>query len=117
MHLLQIVDLLLKGLMAACCRSCNYQSFMELYATAPRMAPYLMDLWLPRIRAATLKVLLLAYRPTALPMTFVASCLGFEGIKEVRVLVREQHLVSADSLDGHSAETGPRIGRAGSVSF
>jgi hypothetical protein len=66
------------------CRSCNYQRFMALYATAPRMSPYLMDLWLPRIRAATLKVLLVAYRPTALPMDFVASCLGFEGVQEVR---------------------------------
>lgn len=52
---------------------------MQLYATAPRMIPYLMDSLLERVRLRGLRALLAAYSPLPLPLDWVAVQLGFEG--------------------------------------
>eukprot|EP00775_Hariotina_reticulata_P014769 gene14769-14944_t len=50
---------------------------MKLYGSAHRMAPYLMDQLLPRVRSAGLMTLLSAYQPTRLPLDWVMLQLGF----------------------------------------
>ena len=46
-------------LLRACCRACrlgDYHAFAQLYRTAPRMTPYLMDRLMPRMRAWAMQV-------------------------------------------------------------
>lgn len=59
------------------CRTGQYKHFMSLYGSAPRMAPYLMDQLLPRVRAAGLATILVAYCPTRLPLDWMMVQLGF----------------------------------------
>jgi hypothetical protein len=63
-------------------RSGAYLRFMQLYATAPRMGPYLMDALLERVRLRGLRTLASAYSPLPLPLDWVAAQLGFEGAEE-----------------------------------
>jgi hypothetical protein len=51
---------------------------MQLYATAPRMSPYLMDALLERVRLRGLRTLAAAYSPLPLPLDWVAAQLGFD---------------------------------------
>jgi hypothetical protein len=64
-------------------RSGQYLSYYAAYADAPRMAPYLLDHWLPRVRSGALRALLAAYHPTALPLAAVAAALGMDDVQEV----------------------------------
>lgn len=54
---------------------------LELYDSAPRMAPYLMDRLLERLRAR-LAAALSAFSPSV-PLTFVACALGFDTARQV----------------------------------
>lgn len=67
------------------CRSGAYVSFMGLYASAPRMAPYLMDALLPRVRAQGLATLLAAHRPARLSLDWTMTQLGWEEDQEQEV--------------------------------
>lgn len=55
---------------------------MALYADAPRMAPYLMDALLDRVRAAGLRALAAGYSPLPLPLGWAAAQLGFDSESE-----------------------------------
>lgn len=50
---------------------------MSLYGSAPRMAPYLMDQLLPKVRTAALATMLSSHYPTRLPLDWVIRQLGF----------------------------------------
>jgi len=54
---------------------------LELYDSAPRMAPYLLDRLLERLRAR-LAAALSAFSPSV-PLTFVACALGFDTARQV----------------------------------
>ncbi|KAF8060462.1 LENG8 [Scenedesmus sp. PABB004] len=58
-------------------RSGHYVGFMSAYASAPRMAPYLLDQLLPRVRRGALGALLAAYHPLRLPLGWAAAQLGW----------------------------------------
>lgn len=63
-------------------RSGSYLRYIQLYATAPRMAPYLMDCLLERVRARALRTVTAAYSPLPLPLEWLAEQLGFESAEE-----------------------------------
>lgn len=63
----------------------HFVKFMSLYASAPRMAPYLMDALLPAVRAKGLAAMLAAHRPTRLPLRWAAAQLGFADDQEEEV--------------------------------
>ncbi|WIA35122.1 hypothetical protein OEZ86_003603 [Tetradesmus obliquus] len=78
-------------------RSGAYVSFMRLYASAPRMAPYLMDALLPRVRGQGLAALLAAHRPARLPLGWALLQLGWEEDQEGEALrYLAQHGVVVD---------------------
>ena len=56
---------------------------MTLYASAPRMAPYMMDKLLEGMRSQMLATFT-AFRPS-LSLTFVAAQLCYDTLEEVRV--------------------------------
>lgn len=58
---------------------------MRLYTSAPRMAPYLMDALLPRVRGQGLAALLAAHRPARLPLGWALLQLGWEEDQEGEV--------------------------------
>ena len=70
--------------MQACltARAADAQALLDLYEGAPRMAPYLMDRLLERLRG-TLAASFAAYQPS-LPLGFVGAQLGFDTLSEVR---------------------------------
>lgn len=59
-------------------RSGQYTLFMQAYGDATRMAPYLMDALLPRVRAAGVSAMLTAYHPCRVPLAWAAQQLGFD---------------------------------------
>ncbi|KAI8474600.1 MAG: SAC3/GANP/Nin1/mts3/eIF-3 p25 family-domain-containing protein [Monoraphidium minutum] len=63
---------------ARAARSGDYVRFVALYADAPRMAPYLLDALLERVRARGLRALAVAYSPLPLPLGWAAAQLGFD---------------------------------------
>ncbi|GBF91233.1 hypothetical protein Rsub_03553 [Raphidocelis subcapitata] len=63
---------------ARAARSGAYLRFVQLYATAPRMSPYLMDALLDRVRARGLRTMAVAYSPLPLPLEWVAAQMGFD---------------------------------------
>lgn len=79
--------------------STDYVGFMKLYQTAPRMAPYLMDLLIAKLRGRGYGVLLSAYLPS-LPLMTLGGWLGFDNRKQ------------AAAFCGHAGRRGGR-GRAG----
>eukprot|EP00899_Mesostigma_viride_P001207 jgi/Mesvir1/11087/Mv02461-RA.1 len=95
---------------SVCCavRGGDYCSFFRLYACAPRMAPYLMDALVPRMRARALRAMLRGYFPS-LPLAFVARSLGFgdpaQGfvVRDCAEYLGEQGVVLADGTDGTGA--------------
>lgn len=54
------------------------RTFNNLYPTAQRMAGYLMDQMLDKVRSMGLRALLVAFYPTSLPLSYVALELGFD---------------------------------------
>ena len=54
----------------------NFHKFFRLYAAAPRMASYLMELMLPGMRRLGLRAMLRAHSPTV-SAEWVANALGF----------------------------------------
>jgi hypothetical protein len=54
----------------------NFHKFFKLYAVAPRMASYLMELMLPGVRRVGLRAVLRAHSPTV-DAEWVADVLGF----------------------------------------
>ena len=54
----------------------NFHKFFRLYASAPRMASYLMELMLPGMRRLGLRAMLRAHSPTV-SAEWVANALGF----------------------------------------
>jgi hypothetical protein len=65
-------------------RAADAQALLDLYAGAPRMAPYLMDRLLERLRGS-LAASFAAYQPS-LSLTFVGAQLGFDTLGEVRCI-------------------------------
>jgi hypothetical protein len=55
----------------------NVLRFFSLYATAPRLSRRLMDAGISNLRFKALRALVRTHKPTALPLTFLATSLGF----------------------------------------
>mmetsp|Transcript_3348 Transcript_3348/g.7310 ORF Transcript_3348/g.7310 Transcript_3348/m.7310 type:complete len:437 (+) Transcript_3348:277-1587(+) len=70
-------------------RAGDYHTFMSLFEGAPRMTPYLMDRLLPHMQRWALQVMLVAYRPTAVPLEHIAAELGMEEEGEVVAFIQE----------------------------
>lgn len=81
----------------ACVRS-DACELLELYASAPRMTPYLMDALLERLRGR-LAAALSAYSPSV-PLSLVAAALGFDTLRQVKGVS-----LTAELATGHN-ETG-----------
>jgi hypothetical protein len=62
-------------------RGCDLRALLDLYERAPRMAPYLMDLLVPQLRARVVATLP-AFSPS-MPLSFAAELLGFDTLREV----------------------------------
>eukprot|EP00887_Chlorella_sp_A99_P006745 scaffold3.g6745.t1 len=75
--------------------STDYVGFMKLYQTAPRMAPYLMDLLIAKLRGRGYGVLLSAYLPS-LPLMTLGGWLGFDNRKQAAAFVGTQGGVVAE---------------------
>ncbi|XP_071960157.1 leukocyte receptor cluster member 8 homolog [Antedon mediterranea] len=56
---------------------CNYHRLFLLYKQAPRMTPYMMDLFIDRERKVAVQSIIKSYRPH-LPVSFVEKELAFE---------------------------------------
>ncbi|KAG9453732.1 hypothetical protein H6P81_006636 [Aristolochia fimbriata] len=54
----------------------NYVLFFRLYKTAPNLSPYLMDLYVEKMRFEAVRCMSRSYRPTV-PVAFIAQVLGF----------------------------------------
>jgi hypothetical protein len=80
----------------AAASSGDYHRFFALYAEALRMSPYLMDLFVERVRMSALRTIVRAYRPS-IPRQFVAGELAFESSGACKKWLREKGAVlSAD---------------------
>jgi hypothetical protein len=55
----------------------NVLRFFALYASAPRLSRRLMDAGVANLRFKALRALVRTHKPTALPLTFLATSLGF----------------------------------------
>jgi hypothetical protein len=69
------------------------RAFNSLYPTAQRMAGYLMDPMLDKVRAVGLRALLVAFYPTGLPLSYVASELGFDEDADAAQFLRTSGVV------------------------
>ncbi|KAK9903296.1 hypothetical protein WJX75_002137 [Coccomyxa subellipsoidea] len=71
----------------ACVRS-DACELLELYASAPRMTPYLMDALLERLRGR-LAAALSAYSPSV-PLSLVAAALGFDTLRQAGEYIEQR---------------------------
>jgi len=92
-------------------RSGAHLTFIQLYATAPRMTPYLMDALLERVRTRALRTLCAAYSPLPLPVAWVAAQLGFETAGEAA----EWALGVGAAVDAKKGELLTRESRAAAI--
>jgi hypothetical protein len=67
----------------------NYHSLFRLYREAPNMGPYVIRLFIDRLRLAALRVMTKAYRPT-IPMAWLAKELAFDNLQEAISYVEEK---------------------------
>uniref|UniRef100_A0A0A9XQ69 Leukocyte receptor cluster member 8 n=2 Tax=Lygus hesperus TaxID=30085 RepID=A0A0A9XQ69_LYGHE len=75
---------------------CQHRIF-KLYTSAPLHSSYVMNLFLPRERAAYFKILMKAYRPWV-PITFITSELAFiDDIQTLKFLEELGNVVFTDS--------------------
>jgi hypothetical protein len=100
----------------------NFHKFFRLYAAAPRMASYLMELMLPGMRRLGLRAMLRAHSPTV-SAEWVADALGFASAddddergdggasdgEEFRAYMAEQGCVLVDAPAATSTTPG-RVG-------
>jgi SAC3 family protein LENG8/THP3 len=68
---------------SAALRSGNAAAFMRLYRDAPRMAPYLMDGLVSRMRSVALSAALVAYRP-GIDAAWLQNLLLFDDAEQLR---------------------------------
>ncbi|KAL3699330.1 hypothetical protein R1sor_017352 [Riccia sorocarpa] len=59
----------------------NYTSFFKLYRTAPNLSPFLMEMYVEKMRFEAVKCMARSYRPT-LSVSFIARSLAFTTIVE-----------------------------------
>lgn len=85
----------------ACARS-DASELLELYASAPRMTPYLMDALLQRLRGR-LAAALSAYSPSV-PLSLVAAALGFDTLRQVKGVP-----LTAELAMGHNGTGAPLL--------
>ncbi|KAK9812652.1 hypothetical protein WJX72_001324 [[Myrmecia] bisecta] len=85
-------------------------AFLDLYADAPRMSPYLMDTLLDKLRSRALKAWIFAYLPS-FPLALLQLQLGFDSRKEAaEFAVAEGAVVDMGLVDAklsRSAVVGP----------
>ena len=70
--------------------SSNFHRFFSLYDIAPRMSAHLMDVMSPAVRADAFRALLRAHAPT-IPVSFIASSLGFSTDDECAEYLESNH--------------------------
>lgn len=84
----------------------NYAQLFQLYAKAPNMGAYLMDLFVPRERSSALNIMLKAFRPT-LSVPYLTQILAFNSEDEGKAwLISElggQSSISNNIIDCKSA--------------
>lgn len=73
----------------------DFVRFMQLYLEAPRMAPYLMDLLLPKMRIKAYNTVLAAFLPSV-PLAALAGWFGFTKRKEAAAFLKERGAVVVD---------------------
>ncbi|KAL4424356.1 hypothetical protein ABPG75_001657 [Micractinium tetrahymenae] len=73
----------------------NVVRFLRLYEGAPRMAPYLMDLLLAKLRGRAYSTVLSAFQPS-IPLAALSGWFGFAKKKEAAAFLRERGAVVAD---------------------
>ncbi|KAI7844718.1 hypothetical protein COHA_001806 [Chlorella ohadii] len=77
----------------------DFVNFLRLYESAPRMAPYLMDALLAKMRSKAYSTVLAAFQPSV-PLSALAGWFGFTKKKEAAAFLREKGAVVVDgSLD------------------
>ena len=95
-HALQVRQSLALGDSTLACR---------LYISAPNMGRALLDILLPKIRFAALRVFAKAYSP-AIPTSFIARHLGFVAVEQISLPQQSaQALYAQAALPGCSRET------------
>ena len=73
----------------------NYSQLFQLYAKAPNMGAYLMDLFVPRERSSALNIMLKAFRPT-LSVPYLTKILAFNSEDECKTWLISE-------INGHSS--------------
>uniref|UniRef100_A0A1I7T8L4 SAC3_GANP domain-containing protein n=1 Tax=Caenorhabditis tropicalis TaxID=1561998 RepID=A0A1I7T8L4_9PELO len=74
----------------------NYVKFFKLYKNAPRMCPFIMDLFVERERKKALSVLTKAYKPTAITYKQIAEFVDMSEYELVEWLVEEMKWIDAE---------------------
>ncbi|XP_065212118.1 leukocyte receptor cluster member 8 homolog [Planococcus citri] len=81
--------------LSSACTANNYKLFFKLYKQAPRMASYLIDLFVPRIRKSAVTTMIKAYRPY-LPVSYIKDILGFESDTQCAAFLKEMDVIFSD---------------------